>query len=137
MDIAALGDEVEAVSAFYAERHDITRTDDWLMLMLKLGEEVGELTKAYLARCGWARDRGRTEDQLRDDFRAELSDVLARVLLIMHRFNIDRRASRSHEARVKAGARGLPGRDHVELRLMEGAVATHRGRDIEAASQAR
>lgn len=87
MDIAALGDEVEAVSAFYAERHDITRTDDWFML--KLGEEVGELTQAYLARSGQARDKGRSEEQLEEDFRAELSDVLAQVLLIASRFDID------------------------------------------------
>lgn len=87
MDISALQDEVEAVSAFYAERHDITRTDDWFML--KLGEEVGELTQAYLARSGQARDKGRSERQLEEDFRAELSDVLAQVLLIAHRFNID------------------------------------------------
>lgn len=87
MDIAALKNEVEVVSAFYAERHDITRTDDWFML--KLGEEVGELTQAYLARSGRARDKGRSEKQMNEDFRAELSDVLAQVLLIAHRFNID------------------------------------------------
>lgn len=87
MDITALKDEVEAVSAFYADRHDITRTDDWFML--KLGEEVGELTQAYLARSGQARDKGRSELQLEEDFRAELSDVLAQVLLVAHRFNID------------------------------------------------
>ena len=87
MDVAALGDEVESVSAFYAERHDIVRTDDWFML--KLGEEVGELTQAYLARSGRARDKGRDAGELEDDFRAELSDVFAQVLLIAKRFEID------------------------------------------------
>lgn len=87
MDIAALSDEVEAVSVFYAERHDIARTDDWFML--KLGEEVGELTQAYLARSGRARDKGRSATELDGDFRAELSDVLAQVLLIAKRFEID------------------------------------------------
>ncbi len=87
MEIAALQDEVEAVSAFYAERHDIARTDDWFLL--KLGEEVGELTQAYLARSGRARDKGRTEPQVEEDFRAELSDVLAQVLLIARRFDVD------------------------------------------------
>lgn len=87
MDITALQDEVETVSAFYAERHDITRTDDWFML--KLGEEVGELTQAYLARSGQARDKGRTEPQREDDFHSELSDVLAQVLLIARRFGVD------------------------------------------------
>lgn len=87
MDIATLQAEVEAVSAFYAERHGIDRTDDWLLL--KLGEEVGELTQAYLARCGQARDKGRTAQEREQDFRAELSDVLAQVLLIAERFQVD------------------------------------------------
>ena len=87
MDIAALEDEVEAVSAFYAEHHDITRTDDWFLL--KLGEEVGELTQAYLARSGQARAKDRSEEQREEDFRSELSDVLAQVLLIARRFDID------------------------------------------------
>ena len=87
MEITALQDEVEAVSAHYAERHDIDRTDDWFLL--KLGEEVGELMQAYLARSGQTRDKGRTEPQREEDFRAELSDVLAQVLLIAHRFDVD------------------------------------------------
>jgi NTP pyrophosphatase (non-canonical NTP hydrolase) len=87
MDIETLQGEVESVSAYYAERHDISRTDDWFML--KLGEEVGELTQAYLARSGQARDKGRTDDQLEQDFRSELSDVFAQVLLIAHRFGVD------------------------------------------------
>ena len=87
MDVAGLQVEVEAVSASYAERHGITRTDDWFVL--KLGEEVGELTQAYLAKKGQTRDKGRTDAQIEQDFRAELSDVLAHVLLLAHRFEVD------------------------------------------------
>jgi NTP pyrophosphatase (non-canonical NTP hydrolase) len=87
IEISALQNEVEAVSAFYAERHGITRTDDWFML--KLNEEVGELTQAYLARSGQARDKGRNALQLERDFREELSDVLSQVLLIAGRFGVD------------------------------------------------
>lgn len=87
MDIAALTGEVEEVSAFYAERHDIERTDDWFVL--KLGEEVGELMQAYLARAGQTRDKGRSSSQLEDDFRDELADVLAQVLLISKRCDVD------------------------------------------------
>lgn len=50
MQIYELSNEVERVSAFYAERHGIDRTDDWFVL--KLNEEVGELTQAYLAAPG-------------------------------------------------------------------------------------
>lgn len=87
MDIKELRDEVEAVSTVYAERHDIVRTDDWLVL--KLHEEIGEMTQAYLARAGQTRDKGRSAAERDDDFKAELADVLAHVLLIAHRFDVD------------------------------------------------
>jgi NTP pyrophosphatase (non-canonical NTP hydrolase) len=87
MQINELSEEIELVSAFYAERHSIDRTDDWFVL--KLNEEVGELTQAYLARAGQARDKGRTGAQLEEGFRAELADVLAQVLLIARRFDVD------------------------------------------------
>lgn len=87
MDISALQCDVEAVSAFYAERHDIERTDDWFLLTL--GEEVGELTQAYLAQPGRARDKGHTADERDAAFRAELADVLAQVLLVAERFDVD------------------------------------------------
>lgn len=87
MNIDELRDEVEQVSTFYAERHGIDRTDDWFVL--KLNEEVGELTQAYLARVGQARDKGRTSEELDNDFRSELADVLAQVLLIARRFDVN------------------------------------------------
>jgi NTP pyrophosphatase (non-canonical NTP hydrolase) len=87
VQIDELRDEVEQVSAFYAERHSIDRTDDWFVL--KLNEEVGELTQAYLARAGQARDKGRTSEELESEFRSELADVLAQVLLIARRFDVN------------------------------------------------
>lgn len=91
MEIAALQDELESVSAFYGERHDIERTDDWFML--KLGEEVGELMQAYLARAGQSRDKGRSGHELEEDFQAELADVLAQTLLIARHFDVDLEAA--------------------------------------------
>ena len=87
MEIETMHRDVEAVSEYYAERHDIDRTDDWFML--KLNEEVGELTQAYLARAGQSRDKGGSADELEDDFRAELADVLAQVLLLARCFDVD------------------------------------------------
>ncbi len=87
MDISGLQKEIESISAFYAQRHGIARTDDWFLL--KLGEEVGELTQAYLARSGRARDKGRTDGQREQEFASELADVLAHALLIAERFDID------------------------------------------------
>jgi NTP pyrophosphatase (non-canonical NTP hydrolase) len=71
----------------YARRHGIERTDDWLVL--KLHEEVGELTQAYLERGGRSRDRGATSDDVDAAFRAELADVLAQLLLVARRFDVD------------------------------------------------
>lgn len=87
MHIDELSNEVEQVPAFYAERHGIDRTNDWFLL--KLNEEVGELTQAYLARAGQARDKGRTKEEVETDFRSELADVLAQLLLIARRFDVD------------------------------------------------
>lgn len=80
-------DQVEAISQTYADRHGIARTDDWLML--KLNEEVGELTQAYLAMKGQSRDRGHTSEGIQRSFRAELADVLAQTLLLAERFGVD------------------------------------------------
>lgn len=87
MDIAALQVEVESVSAYYAERYGIARTDDWLLL--KLGEEFGELMQAYLAKSGQTRDKGRSPEEVDQDFGSELADVLAHVLLVAERFGLD------------------------------------------------
>ena len=86
MHHAELTAAAETVSRTYAARHGIDRTDDWLVL--KLTEEVGELTQSYLARCGQTRHTA-TDEELDARFRAELADVLAQVLLIASRFGVD------------------------------------------------
>ena len=80
MDLRQLTDQVEAVSNTYARRHGITRDDVWFLL--KLQEEVGELTQVFLMRSGQARDKGHSPAELESDFRSELADVLSQVLLI-------------------------------------------------------
>ena len=54
-----------------------------------LQEEVGELTQAFLMRAGQARDKGHSPDQLEENFRAELADVLAHVLLMARNHGVD------------------------------------------------
>ena len=86
MEIADPQREVETISRVYARLHGIERTDDWLVL--KLGEEVGELTRAYLAWSGRSRQEASGEafdDQLRD----EVADVLAHLLLVAERVGVD------------------------------------------------
>ncbi len=87
MDLEELTRQVEAVSRVYAERHGIDRDDTWFVL--KLHEEVGELTQAYLARSGQARDRGLDAAELDARYRAELADVLSHVLLLARHSGVD------------------------------------------------
>ena len=68
MDIKTLTDEVEHISRGYASRFEITRDESWFLL--KLQEEVGELTQAHLMRTGQARTKGRTADGI--DAEAEI-----------------------------------------------------------------
>jgi len=72
--LKSLAEKVEQVSQIYAERHEITRDDDWFLL--KLQEEVGELTQAYLRFTG----RSKLGPVEADDHRAELEDEVADVV---------------------------------------------------------
>ena len=87
MDLHLLSAQLEEVSVGYAAANDIDRTPDWFVL--KLQEEVGELTQAYLMKSGQARDKGHTTADIEDGFKAEIADVLAQVLLIARNHGID------------------------------------------------
>lgn len=87
MDIKALTDEVEHVSRGYASSFDIQRDDTWFVL--KLQEEVGELTQAHLMRTGQARTKGLTPEEIDETFRSEVADVLAHTLLLAGYHGID------------------------------------------------
>lgn len=87
MDLQNLSDDVEIISRVYARVHGVDRTDDWLVL--KLHEEVGELTQAFLNLSGRSRDRGLSEEEARDAFRGEVADALAQLLLVARRFDVD------------------------------------------------
>ena len=84
MEISAASDGVEVISRAYARRHGIARTDDWLML--KLTEEVGELTQAYLRLSGQSRPH---DGDARAALGAEIADSLAQLLVLARRFDID------------------------------------------------
>src|SRR5262245_26998788 len=87
MDIEALSEQVEQVSAGYAAAFGIDRDEPWYLL--KLQEEMGELTQAYLMLRGLARAKGRTADELAAGFSAELADVLCHVLLLARAHGVD------------------------------------------------
>jgi NTP pyrophosphatase (non-canonical NTP hydrolase) len=90
MDLKQLTEEVEAVSRTYAERNGFERDATWLLL--KLQEEVGELTQAFLRKTGQGRAKGRTPEEIETSFRSELADVLGHVLLLARHQGIDLQA---------------------------------------------
>ena len=87
MDIRELTVQVEQVSQVYATRFGIERDSNWQIL--KLHEEVGELTQAHLMRQGQARSKGHSAAEIEATFRAEVADVLSHILLLAHHHDID------------------------------------------------
>lgn len=81
-DLAA---RLMVVSDLYASSHRIDRSGDWPVL--KLAEEVGELTQAWLRLDG--RARRETNSDLRADLADEAADVVATILLFALREGID------------------------------------------------
>jgi NTP pyrophosphatase (non-canonical NTP hydrolase) len=86
MDLARLSDDVEVVSDRYAHAHEFTRDETWFLL--KLQEEVGELTQAFLMRTGQPRSKGNSQQELDDKFGAELAvnleEQVERKWLVWH-----------------------------------------------------
>jgi NTP pyrophosphatase (non-canonical NTP hydrolase) len=91
MHLEELAAKIETVSAIYAHKHGIERDATWFLL--KLQEEIGELTQVFLMKTGQARDKGQTSDELDAGFRAELADVLCQVLLLARHHDVDLEAA--------------------------------------------
>ncbi len=82
-----LADLAAQVSDIYAKLFDVKRDGDWFML--KLQEELGELTAEHLRLTKRGRIKGRSEAEIaraRDD---EAADLLAFLLLYARHHEID------------------------------------------------
>jgi len=90
VNIKQLTDEVEVVSGIYAGTHQIQRDATWFLL--KLHEEIGELTQCFLMKTGQARDKNQDSERLEANFRSELADVLCQVLLLARHHDVDLQA---------------------------------------------
>ena len=86
-DLPELGHLVARVSDRYAELFDIARDDDWYLL--KLQEELGELTAEYLRSSGRGRMKGADATTVRTALEDEAADVLAMLLLFARNNGID------------------------------------------------
>ncbi len=87
MDIKQLTEAVEKVSQTYTKNFGIERDNDWFVL--KLQEELGELTQSYLMMIGKARKKEKSQEELVADFRKEVADVFCHVLLLAHHHKVD------------------------------------------------
>ena len=82
MILSDLSEKVARISDIYAAEHGIDRSGDWAIL--KLQEELGELTAEHLRMSGRARgqaDAGKLGD--------EAADVLGMLLIYCDRAGID------------------------------------------------
>ncbi len=81
-------DRLKAISDRYERVYDVDRSGDWHMI--KVQEEMGELTQAYLAMTGRSR---RTIDGARHDVAMEMADVVCMTLLMARAEGIDLNAA--------------------------------------------
>jgi len=77
----------ERASEKYSEAYGIARSDEWLML--KLQEEMGELTQMWMKLSGHGRRKGLGEEELRRAVADETADLFGMVMLFAHRHDID------------------------------------------------
>ncbi len=81
-------DRLKAISDRYERVYGISRAGDWHLL--KVQEEMGELTQSYLAMTGRSR---RTVDGARHDVAMEMADVICMVMLMARAEGIDLNAA--------------------------------------------
>lgn len=85
--LAELAEKFESSSRRYAEANGIERDPDWYLL--KLQEEMGELTQAWNRVSGRGRLKGKTPDELKRDLADETADMLGHILLFARHNGID------------------------------------------------
>lgn len=87
MNLKTLIDKIELVSDAYSRKFSISR--DKLWYLLKLQEEMGELTQAYLSMSGRGRHKNKTADEMKAAFENEVADVLCHTLLLAQSEGVD------------------------------------------------
>jgi NTP pyrophosphatase (non-canonical NTP hydrolase) len=87
MNLNEISEQLGKVSDIYAEKFGIRRDDDWFVL--KIQEELGELTAAYLKLTQRARVGSNSRADLDTNLQDEIADVVAMTLLFARHRNID------------------------------------------------
>ncbi|HVZ29988.1 MAG TPA: phosphoribosyl-ATP pyrophosphohydrolase [Asticcacaulis sp.] len=83
-DFAAFTERLQAISDRYGRVYGVDRGGDWLLL--KIQEEMGELTQAYLAKTHRSR---RDAEKARTEVAHEMADVLCMLLLMARAEGVD------------------------------------------------
>jgi NTP pyrophosphatase (non-canonical NTP hydrolase) len=94
--------DFDRASQAYCEANGIVRDADWFVL--KLQEEVGELTQAWNKVSGRGRRHGVPTDELRRNLEDEAADVLGHVFLLAEAQGLDLRAAIERKWRFKVGS---------------------------------
>jgi len=87
MNLNEISKKLGQVSDVYAEKFGIHRDDDWFVL--KIQEELGELSSVYLKLTQRARVGEATKTELDKNLRDEIADVVAMTLLFAKHRGID------------------------------------------------
>ncbi len=87
MIINEISDQLSKVLDTYSEKFGIRCDDDWFVL--KIQEELGELSAAYLKMTQRARVGQGTQAELDKNLRDEVADVVAMTLLFARKRGID------------------------------------------------
>jgi len=95
-----LGSQFETASAGYAGAHGIERDSDWFIL--KMQEELGELTQVWNKLSGRGRRHGKSTEELKVLMADETADLLGHVLLFAHHHKLDLQAAIERKWRFQA-----------------------------------
>lgn len=90
MNVHKVTRQIKKVSDIYAKKYGIRRDANWYLM--KLQEEMGELTQSYLMMTGKARQKNKTKVEILEDFHKEMADVFCHVLLLArhHKINLEK-----------------------------------------------
>ena len=87
MNLNEITNNLSKVSDIYADKFNIRRDDDWFIL--KIQEELGELTSVYLKLTQRARVGEESIKDLEKNLTEEVADVIAMTLLFARHKGID------------------------------------------------
>ena len=105
--LGPLADRFEQASQAYVAAFGLRRDPDWYIL--KLQEEVGELTQAWSRLSGRGRSGGRSEAELKAQLADEVADVLGHVLLLARNWQVDLQPAVLRKWRFEMEAPEIPG----------------------------